>query len=60
MPEIIDEGGVDLNTDGLIEKRSLHEFQEMPALVLHWHGWANLTVRLRPGRTAGEHCSVGP
>ena len=35
--EIIDEGGVDLNTDGLIENRSLHEFQEMLAIVLHWN-----------------------
>jgi hypothetical protein len=38
MLEIIDEGGVDLNTDGLIEKRSLREFQEAAALVLHWSG----------------------
>ncbi len=36
MLEIIDEGGVDLNLDGLIEKRGLREFQEMLALVLHW------------------------
>jgi hypothetical protein len=37
MLEIVDERGVDLNTEGLIEKRSLHEFQEMLALVLHWN-----------------------
>jgi hypothetical protein len=37
MLEIIDEGGVDLNLDGLIEKRGLHEFQEMLAIVLHWN-----------------------
>jgi hypothetical protein len=28
MLQIIDEGGVDLNTGGLIEKQSLWEFQE--------------------------------
>jgi hypothetical protein len=32
---IIDEGGVDLNADGLIEKRSLWEFQTTLAEVLH-------------------------
>ena len=37
MLEIIDEGGVDLNLEGLIEKRSLYEFQECLALVLHWY-----------------------
>jgi hypothetical protein len=37
MLEITDEGGVDLNLDGLIEKRSLWEFQEACALVLHWN-----------------------
>jgi hypothetical protein len=36
MLEIINEGGVDLNTDGLIEKRSLREFNECAALVAHW------------------------
>ena len=36
MLEIIDEGGVDLNDDGLIETESLHEFQECLVLVLHW------------------------
>jgi hypothetical protein len=36
MLEIIAEGGVDLNLEGLIEKRSLYEFQECLALVLHW------------------------
>jgi hypothetical protein len=36
MLEIIDVGGVDLNLDGLIEKRSLWEFQEACALVAHW------------------------
>jgi len=37
MLEIIDEGGVDLNDEGLIEKESLYEFQESLALVLHWN-----------------------
>jgi hypothetical protein len=36
MLEIIDGGGVDLNTEGLIEKESLRDFQECLALVLHW------------------------
>jgi hypothetical protein len=36
MLEIINEGGVDLNADGRIEKRSLYEFQECLALVQHW------------------------
>jgi hypothetical protein len=36
MLEIIDEGGVDLNTEGLIEKESLYDFQQCLALVLHW------------------------
>jgi hypothetical protein len=36
MLEIIDEGGVDLNTEGLIEKASVREFNECMALVLHW------------------------
>jgi hypothetical protein len=35
MLSIIDEGGVDLNAEGLIEKRSLWEFQTTPAEVLH-------------------------
>ena len=33
---IIEDGGVDLNLDGLIDKASLYEFQESLALVLHW------------------------
>lgn len=37
MLEITDEGGVDLDLAGLIEKRSLWEFQEACALVLHWN-----------------------
>jgi hypothetical protein len=37
MLETAGEGGVDLNLDGLIEKESLHEFQEACALVLHWN-----------------------
>ena len=36
MREIIDEGGGDLNTEGLIEKRSLREFNESVALMAHW------------------------
>ena len=36
MREIIREGGVDLNTEELIEKRSLREFNECAALILHW------------------------
>ncbi len=36
MCEIIAVGGVDLNSDGRIEKRSLYEFQESVALVEHW------------------------
>lgn len=36
MLEIIDEGGVDLNGDRLIEKRSLREFQDAGALILTW------------------------
>ena len=36
MREIIREGGVDLNTEGLIEKQSLREFNECAALVAHW------------------------
>jgi hypothetical protein len=36
MLEIIAEGGVDLDDAGLIDKQSLHEFQESLALVLHW------------------------
>ena len=36
MREIIGEGGVDLNLEGLIEKRSLREFNECLAMVLHW------------------------
>jgi hypothetical protein len=37
MPEITDADGVDLNLEGLIEKRSLWEFQEALVLVRHWH-----------------------
>jgi hypothetical protein len=37
MLEIVDEGGVDLNDEGLIERESLYEFQESLALVLHWN-----------------------
>ena len=37
MLEIVNDGGVDLNLDGLIEKESLWEFQECLALVLHWN-----------------------
>jgi hypothetical protein len=36
MREIVREGGVDLNTEGLIEKRSLREFNECAALIAHW------------------------
>ena len=36
MRESVREGGVDLNTEGLIEKRSLREFNECAALVAHW------------------------
>ena len=36
MLEIIDESGVDLNEEGLIERESLYEFQESLALVLYW------------------------
>jgi hypothetical protein len=36
MQAIIDEGGVDLNQEGLIERQSLREFQEALALVTHW------------------------
>ena len=36
MLEIITDGGVDLNDAGLIEKRSLWEFQEALVLMLHW------------------------
>ena len=37
MLEIIDEGGVDTNPAGLIERDILLEFQESLALVLHWN-----------------------
>jgi hypothetical protein len=37
MKEIIEEGGVDLNMEDLIEKRSLREFNECAALILHWN-----------------------
>lgn len=35
--EIVDEGGVDVNDAGLIQKQSLYEFQETLAEVLHWY-----------------------
>jgi hypothetical protein len=34
MREIIREGCIDLNTEGLIEKRSLYEFDECAALLI--------------------------
>jgi len=37
MKEIMEEGGVDLNDEGLIERESLYEFNECAALVLHWN-----------------------
>jgi len=37
MLEIVTDGGVDLDSAGRIEKRSLWEFQEALALVLHWN-----------------------
>jgi len=37
MRMFADEGGVDLNTEGLIEKHSLWELQETAALILHWN-----------------------
>ena len=37
MKEIIEEGGVDLNDEGLIERESLYEFNECAALILHWN-----------------------
>jgi hypothetical protein len=37
MLEIIEVDGVDLDIEGLIEKRSLWEFQEALVLVRHWH-----------------------
>ena len=36
MFEIIGDGGVDVNAEGLIEKESLRDFQQCLALVLHW------------------------
>ena len=36
MRHIVDIGGVDTNEAGLIEKRSLHDFQACLALVLNW------------------------
>jgi hypothetical protein len=36
MLDIVDDGGVDVNTEGLVEKESLRDFQECLALVLHW------------------------
>jgi hypothetical protein len=37
MKEIMEEGGVDLNDEGLIERESLYEFNECAALILHWN-----------------------
>jgi hypothetical protein len=37
MKEIIEEAGVDLNDEGLIERESLYEFNECAALILHWN-----------------------
>ena len=34
---IIDEGGVDTDAAGLVERDSLLEFQESAALLLHWN-----------------------
>ena len=36
MRHIIDEGGVDLDDEGLIGKQSLHDYQECLALILNW------------------------
>jgi hypothetical protein len=36
MLSIVDDGGVDTNDNGLIEKQSLWEFQEALVEVLHW------------------------
>ena len=36
MFAIIEEDGVDLNTEGLIEKRSLWEWQEVTVELAHW------------------------
>ncbi|MFW6116264.1 MAG: hypothetical protein ACOC6F_00920, partial [bacterium] len=36
MLEIVRDGGVDVNTEGQIEKQSLYDFQQCLALVLHW------------------------
>jgi hypothetical protein len=37
MKEIIEEAGVNLNDEGLIERESLYEFNECTALILHWN-----------------------
>ena len=37
MREIIEEAGIDLNDEGLIERESLYEFNECAALILHWN-----------------------
>ena len=37
MKEIIEEAGVDLNDEGLIERESLYDFNECAALILHWN-----------------------
>jgi hypothetical protein len=37
MLEIMSDGGVDVNTEGRIDKQSLYDFQQCLALVLHWH-----------------------
>ncbi len=36
MQRLVDDGCVDLDTRGLVDKRSLWEFLEALALVLHW------------------------
>lgn len=36
MLQLIEGGGVDLDDDGLIEKRSLWEWQETSAELAHW------------------------
>jgi hypothetical protein len=38
MQEIVNRGGVDQNTEGLISKADLWTFQECLAEALHWKG----------------------
>jgi len=33
---LVEDGSIDTRLDGLIDKESLHEYQEALALVLHW------------------------